>query len=93
MPSAAEFAQAVRDERMEFDDALEEYLGQHYPDKLDISFFWLAVLAVSYANMGQPEKILPVSDEEKLTVKQIIERFGLGPFLEATNGEGETQEP
>jgi len=80
--SAAELAQAVRSEEMDFDDALLEYLLQHHLDRLDISFLWIATISISYANMGQWEKVLNISEDEKLTVRQIIDTFGLMPFVE-----------
>lgn len=82
MSSAAELAYAVREERRSFDDALLEYLQGHHPDRLDESFFWIVTIAISYANMGNWEKELAISDDENVTVRQFIDMFGLGPFLQ-----------
>ena len=82
MSSAAELAKAVREERMSFDDALLEYLQEHHPDRLDESFFWIVTISISYANMGKWEKELTISDDENVTVRQFIDTFGLGPFLQ-----------
>jgi hypothetical protein len=83
MTTATEYAQAVRTEEIDFDEALLEYLGKHHSDRLDISFFWVAKIAIGYANMGERDKELDISDDEKLTVRQIIDQFGLEPFVAA----------
>lgn len=84
MRTAAELAQAVWDEEVEFDDALLEYLGDHHPDRLeDTSFFTVMSIAIGYAAMGRWEKLIPISDDEKMTVKDTIDKFGLGPFVDS----------
>ena len=84
MRTAAELAQAVRDEEIEFDDALLEYLGEHHPERLeDTSFFLVMSIAIGYAAMGKWEKVIPLSDDEKMTVKEVISKFGLAPFVES----------
>jgi hypothetical protein len=80
MKTATELAQAVRDEEMEFDDALLEYLMGNY---LDLSFFMTLTIAISYANTGEWEKEIPFSEDEKLTVREVVSNFGLGPFVDS----------
>jgi hypothetical protein len=82
MPTAAELAEAVRDERMDFDDALLDYLVEHHPDRLDLSFFMLMKVVMGYAAMGQWDKSVALSDTEQFSVQDIIDRFGLMPFVE-----------
>lgn len=82
MTTATELAQAVRDERMEFDDALQEYLMENHPDRLDLSFFMVVKIAIGYAAMGNCQKDIPLSENETLTVQEVIDKFGLGPFVE-----------
>ena len=82
LATADELAQAVREERMGFDDALLEYLTQHYPDSLDVSFVMVMKITIGYAAMGEWQKVILISEEDKLNVKQIIDKFGLGPFVE-----------
>jgi hypothetical protein len=84
MKTAQELAEAVREERMEFDDALLDLLMQNHLDHLDLSFFMKVKIAIGYAAMGNFEKHLPISKEE-LSVREIIDRFGLGPFVETQN--------
>ncbi len=80
--TAAELALKVREEKMDFDDALLEYLTQHHPDTLDVSFFMVMKITIGYAAMGEWQRVILVSEEDKLNVKQIIDKFGLGPFVE-----------
>ncbi len=82
LATADELAQAVREERMGFDDALLEYLTQHHPDSLDVSFVMVMKITIGYAAMGEWNKKILFSEVDTLTVKQIIERFGLAPFVE-----------
>jgi hypothetical protein len=85
-PTAAELALAVREERMEFDDALLEYMCDHHTDRMmDFSFFMTIKIAIGYAAMGDWQKEIPFSDEEKMTVKEVIANFGLEPFVEQGN--------
>lgn len=83
MPSAADLAQAVREERMDFDEALLDYLLENHHDRLDLSFFMVVKVVIGWASMGQWDKNIALSDTEELTVREIIERFGLGSFVEA----------
>ena len=83
MSSAVELAQAVRAEEMDFDDALLEYLMENNFDRLDLSIFMTIKIAISYAAMGQLQKDIPFSEAEKLTVQEVINKFGLGPFAQA----------
>jgi hypothetical protein len=83
MPSAAELAQAVREERMDFDDALLDYLQEQHPERLDLSFFMVVKVVIGWASMGQWDKDIALSDTEELTVREIIDSFGLKPFVEA----------
>lgn len=87
MTSATELAQAVRDERIEFDDALLEYLIENHPDRLDLSFFMVVKTAIGYAAMGNFQKDIPLSENETLTVQQVIDKFGLGPFVQPESEE------
>lgn len=81
--TATELAKAVLDEKMEFDDALLEYLSEHHSARLeDTSFFIVMSITIGYAAMGQWEKVIPLSDVEQMTVKEVIDKFGLGPFVE-----------
>lgn len=80
--TAKELAQAVRDERMEFDDALMELLMQNQPDQPDLGFFMTLKVAIGYAKLDRWDKQLAISDDDSLSVRDIIERFDLGPFLE-----------
>ena len=83
MRSAEELAQAVRDEEMEFDDALLEYLSEHHPGRLeDTSFFIVMSITIGYAAMGKWDKVIPLSDDESMTAKEIIDKFGLARFVE-----------
>ena len=83
MRSAEELAKAVWDEEMEFDDALLEYLSEHHPDRLeDTSFFTVVSVIIGFAAMGMWDKPVPLSDDEQMTVKEVIDTFGLGPFVE-----------
>src|ERR1700677_4674147 len=71
--TAEELAQAVREETMEFDDALLEYLSEYHSDRLeDTSFFIVMSITIGYAAMGQWEKLIPLSGDEKMTVKEVI---------------------
>lgn len=85
--SAAQLAEAVREERMEFDDALLEYLQEHHPESLDESFFWALKIVISYAGMGEWDKKIALSETEEFTVREIINTFGLGPFVEPSSPE------
>ena len=87
MPSATELAEAVREERMEFDDALLEYLMENHPGRLDLSFFMVVKIAISYAVMGHWQKDISLSEEEKLTVQEVIDKFGLRTFVEPESEE------
>jgi hypothetical protein len=81
MKTATELAEAVRVEEMEFDDALLELLLQSHPE-LDLAIFIMVKIAIGYAAMGNFEKQIELSESENLTVRGIINRFGLEPFLE-----------
>jgi hypothetical protein len=81
-PSAAELAEAVRDEQLDFDDALLEYLMEYYPDRLDLSFFMVVKVVIGWAATGQWDKSIALSETEECSVREIIDRFGLGPFVE-----------
>ncbi len=85
MPNAKELAQAVREERMEFDDALLDYLAEHHPTRVDLSFFLIVKVVIGWAVMGEWEKRIPFSDTEEATVREIIDQFGLRPFVEGAN--------
>jgi len=83
MRSAAELAKAVRDEEIEFDDALLEYLSEHHPERLDdTSFFIVMKVTIGFAAMGMWEKPIPLSEDETMTAKEVIDRFGVGPFVD-----------
>ena len=83
MRTAAELAQAVWDEKVEFDDALLEYLADHHPDRLeDTSFFIVMKVTIGFAAMGMWEKPIPLSEDETMTVKDVIDTFGVGPFVD-----------
>jgi hypothetical protein len=81
--SAADLAQAVREEQMDFDEALLDYLLESHPERLDLSFFMVVKVVIGWAAMGQWDKCIALSDTEESSVREIIDRFGLGPFLEA----------
>lgn len=83
MTTATEFALEVRQERMDFDEALLEYLGKHHADRMDITFFWVMKNAIRYAAKGRWKKTIALSENEKMTVKEVIDQFGLEPFLDA----------
>ena len=82
MTTATKLAQAVRAEEMEFDDALLEYLMEYHPDRLDLSFLMVVKIAIGYAAMGNWQKDIALSENETLTVQQVIDKFGLGPFVQ-----------
>jgi hypothetical protein len=82
MKTANDLARAVREQRMEFDDALLELLLQSHLDQLDLALFMMVKIAIGHAAMGDFETQIELSDTENLTVREIIDRFGLGPFLE-----------
>jgi len=94
--SAAKLAKAVREERMEFDDALLDYLLANHPERMGVSeqsadtavsFFWTLKIVISYASMGHWDKKIPLSDTEESTVREIIDTFGLEPFVEPSGPE------
>ena len=82
LATADELAQEVREERMGFDDALLEYLTQHHPDTSRRVVLMVMKITIGYAAMGEWQKDILFSEEDTLTVKQIIDKFGLGPFVE-----------
>jgi hypothetical protein len=63
-------------------DTLLEYLAEHHPNRLDLSFFIAVKVVIGWAARGVWGKSMALSEDELLTVRQIIDRFGLGPFVE-----------
>lgn len=83
MTTATEFSLEVRQERMNFDEALLEYLGKHHADRTDITFFWVMTNAIRYATKGRWKRTIALSENETTTVKEVIDNFGLVPFVES----------
>lgn len=81
-PPSEKLAEAVRDERMEFDDALLDYLLETHADRLDLPLFWTLKIVIGYASMGEWAKIIAFAEAKQYSVTEIIDTLGLGPFVE-----------
>jgi hypothetical protein len=80
-PSIEELAIAVKEDRMDFQEALLMHLEHRHPDHFDIEAFFVLSMAISYLNMGQPDVALEMAGE-KATAGEWVGRFGLEPFVE-----------
>jgi hypothetical protein len=78
--SAKWLAKAVLEGRWTCDSALEEHLHENYRGPLAIPPYSKVHRALCFANMGRRDRVLELSDGP-MSVAEIIEEFGLTPFL------------
>jgi hypothetical protein len=81
MKTAEELAQAVREDRIEFNEGLLLHLENSHPDHYSMEAFFVLSMAISYIGLGQQEVVLELAGE-KATAGEWVERFGLVPFVE-----------
>jgi hypothetical protein len=79
--SVEELATAVREDRIEFTEALLSHLEHNHPSYFSIEAFFVLSMSISYVNMGRPETVLELAGE-KATAKEFVRRFGLEAFVE-----------
>ena len=51
-------------------------------DQLDLAFFMMVKIAIGYAKLHRWDKQIAISDGENMSVREIIDTFGLEPVLE-----------
>jgi hypothetical protein len=78
--SAKSWAKAVLESWQDCDAALEHHLHENYRGPLALPSFPQVHLALCCANMDRRDRVLDRRDGP-LTVAEVIEEFGLGPFL------------
>lgn len=83
MRTAAELARAVWADELEFEDALQCWLEQTCPDQLDEGLYFTLAITIGYAAMGRWNEEIPISEDEEMTVREVIEKYGLEPFVMA----------
>ncbi len=81
-PTADELAAAVREERLEFAEALLRHLELRHPEHHGIEAFLVLSMALGYVSMGEPGMSLEMAGETA-TSAEWVQRFGLEPFLDA----------
>jgi hypothetical protein len=78
--SAKWLAKAVLEGEWTCDSALEEHLHENYRGPLAIPPYSKVHRALCFANMGWRDRVLELQDGP-MTVAEVIEEFGLKPFL------------
>jgi hypothetical protein len=82
--TASELAREWREERLEFNDALIQHLEGNERLEADLALVLGISMAISRVNMGLPQAALDLPGYPQMTAGEIVERFGVEPFLEAT---------
>lgn len=80
--TAAELAEAVFREDMEFTDALMFHLRDNLHLEVDEALVMTLMLVVGYANMGPQDLLMDLPDGRKLTVANTLKEYDLEPFIE-----------
>lgn len=83
--TAETLARKCREEKLEFDEALQVLLMQG-EEEPTLQLFMVAALAIGWVNMGQPSRRMTLSKGRRMTARKIVEHLGLEPFLNE-NGE------
>lgn len=82
--TASELAREWREERLELNDALIQHLEGNLGLVPDPALVLGIGMAISWANMGLPEAALDLPGYPQMTAGEIVEQFGVEPFLEST---------
>jgi len=82
--SASELARKWRGERLELNDALIQQLEDNLGLVPDPALVLGIGMAISWANMGLSDVVLDLPAYPQMTAGEIVEKFGLEPFLEST---------
>ncbi len=87
--SAKWLVKAVLEGEWTCDSALEEHLHENYHGPLAILGYSKMNCALCYANMGWRDRVLELRDGP-MSVAEIIEEYGLEPFLPLYNRQEES---
>jgi hypothetical protein len=68
----------------DFDTALAYHLNENYAGPLDVPSLTTVHAALCYASIGEGDKLLDL-DGKPMTAAQVVEEFGLGPFVPLMN--------
>jgi hypothetical protein len=82
--TANELAEAWRQEKLDFTDALIQHLIGNLGLVPDLALILGIQMAVSYVNSGQGETALDLPGYQEMTAGEIVAKFGLEPFLDST---------
>ena len=88
--SVEELAQAYKEERLSLDYTLIYLLRHHGPEPLSVASVLTLKLVIGFANTGLWDTPIPLPTGEK-TVRQVIQEFGLEPFLQPDAPPGDQQ--
>jgi len=80
-PTIEDLAAAVKNEEMDFDDALLMHLEHRHSEYHTIEAFFVLSMAIGYVSSGHPATTLELSGEEA-SAFDWVQKFGLGPFVE-----------
>ena len=79
--SVEELAEGYKQGRFSLDYALIYLLQHYFPEPLNVVSVMGLKIAVSYANVGNWDTPIPLPTGER-TVREVIQEFGLEPFLQ-----------